>query len=81
MRHLVASRFQIELNLLELDDQGEPVNEYPQPPVVLFGITAVRGWLEQLPGQVRAAERELDTQKGATDGRNPEPRAPLPRTG
>lgn len=85
MSRLVPSRFQIELTLLELDDNGEPVNEYPQQQIVLFGLQAVRHWLDELPARVTDAQHALDTQKGGTaNGSNTEVRAPLPggkRTG
>jgi hypothetical protein len=77
MNRLVPSRFEITLTLLELDDWGEPVNEHRQPELVLYGLTAARDWLEQLPAQALKAERKLG---GDSDGNDPEIRASLSGT-
>ena len=83
MTRLVACRFEITLTCLELDENGEPVNEYPQQPEVVFGIAAMRAWLERLPGEIKKAETQLapplggralldrardQTLRGGTDG-------------
>ena len=59
MSRLVAHRFEVRLTLLGLDDWNEPVNEYPQEPVLVYGIKNMRDWLEALPAQIEIAEREL----------------------
>jgi hypothetical protein len=60
MHRLAAGRFQIELTLVELDDDGEPVNEYAQQPVIVFGLKAAQAWLDALPAQIAHVRHELD---------------------
>jgi hypothetical protein len=80
MSRLVASRIELQLTLLELDDNAEPLNEYAQQPVILFGATALQQWLDDLPARIADAQRQLDTEKGgAANGHDAEIRAAVPR--
>lgn len=82
MHRLVPSRFQVEQTLLELDEHGEPVNEHAQQPIVLYGLSAMRAWIDELPARVVKAEEQLETNSnegGASDGRNNEIRAAVSR--
>jgi hypothetical protein len=65
MTRLVGHRFEVAFSLLELDD-GEPVNEHGQQPVVLYGVAALRAWADALPGRITEAEQQLS---GSTNGR------------
>ena len=50
MNRLVPCRFIVQVSLLELDeDDGEPVNEHPLRGVVLYGVQAMRDYLDTLP--------------------------------
>lgn len=79
MGRLVASRFVIELTLLELGEDGEPLNEYVQAPHTVYGLAGARRWLDELPAHIEAAARQLRTEGGdAPNGHNTELRASLP---
>jgi hypothetical protein len=59
MGRLVVSRVSIDFSLLELDDDGEPVREFPQHPITLHGIRQVQAWLDELPVKVNELHAQL----------------------
>ncbi len=63
---LVASRIDLTLTLLELDAGGQPVNEYLQAPVTLYGMAALQRWLDELPARIAQAETELELAEEVT---------------
>ncbi|HEY7037163.1 MAG TPA: hypothetical protein VH482_37930 [Thermomicrobiales bacterium] len=79
MSRLVAFRFQVDFSLVQLDDD-EPVNEFPQAPVVLYGLGMARDWLDSLPQLIADAELRLlaTNREEASNGSDPDIRSAVP---